>query len=194
MLTSASTATTDAFSARRSGLHPAVRIAFGLLCVLVSACASCTETKPDVAGDEIYRAVGFCRDRTTGSPLAGVVVSYLKVRADSSGFHFVAHNRDTTDTSGHYRIFLDFWLHGALGFEKSGFRPDIYDVCAGCLRASPDEDHELRLDVLLQAGPSGLIGVPAEANWGQHNNALQRPAGAGSVGKGRCALPRAGRR
>jgi hypothetical protein len=194
MWTRASTMMADAFRTLRSGTRLSSRVLSCLLCGVVFLCTSCKGPEPFICGDEVYRAGGFCRDRGTGSPLAGVIVSYLEARADSSGFHFAAHARDTTDAAGHYWIRLDFWLHGALGFQKPGFRPDVYDVCEGCLRASSDEDHELSLDVLLQPIPGTSNGATTGGNWGQHNIALRRPAGAASVNDGRRTMLGARRR
>jgi hypothetical protein len=93
----------------------------------------------------------------------GVVVSYLEARADSAGFHLVTQNRDTTDTAGHYWILLYFEIHGALGFEKPGYRRVVYSISESSMRLSPDDDHELRFDVDLYPDSSAVDGTQANA-------------------------------
>jgi hypothetical protein len=112
-----------------------------------------------LCGEEIYRATGHCHRMPGGEPIAGLVVSYLVTRADSLGFHVVTQGRDTTDASGYYWILLDFTRHGVLGFEASGFRRVVVDVCSDRFEPAAKEDHELWLNLYLDEEVSGAIGT-----------------------------------
>lgn len=113
----------------------------GILAGLLAGCGEdSTGGPPDL--DEAFRVHGFVHDSVGLTPIEGAAVTAF----DSTESGLRDYSEVVTDSTGRYWIPLDFWLHGYLLFEKSGYQSRTFNVCEAPTQV---DGHEYSLDVFL---------------------------------------------